>query len=137
MELEPNFRNAYNTLMRCYQQKEMYREAVEADLKSLSLSNYPPEKIEELKNIFAASGWQAYWRKQLETQSQQNQIEYVPSYQAIEIYLRLGEKETALHLLEKSYYERGDAPLYVRAEPPLDALRNDSRFQYLLRRSGL
>jgi hypothetical protein len=73
---------------------------------SRSLSNYSPEKVEELKNIFAASGWQAYWHKQLETQRQQNQIEYVPSYQAIEIYLRLGEKETALRLLEKSYDER-------------------------------
>ncbi|MEJ7860709.1 MAG: hypothetical protein WKF90_03625 [Pyrinomonadaceae bacterium] len=29
------------------------------------------------------------------------------------------------------------APLYVRTEPMLDALHNDSRFQYLLRRSGL
>jgi len=137
LELEPNFRNAYDTIMRCYQQKGMYGEAVEADLKSLSLSNYPAEKVEELKNIFAASGWPAYWRKQLETQKRQNEIEYVPSYQAIEIYLRLGEKETALRLLEKSYDERCAAPLYVGAEPPLDALRNDSRFQYLLRRSGL
>jgi DNA-binding winged helix-turn-helix (wHTH) protein/TolB-like protein/Flp pilus assembly protein TadD len=137
LELEPNFRNAYISLMRCYQQKEMYAEAVEADLKSLSLSNYPPGEIEELKNIFAASGWQAYWRRQLETQRQQNQIEYVPSYHAIEIYLRLGETETALRLLEKSYDERSDAPLYVRTEPPLEALHSDSRFQYLLRRSGL
>jgi hypothetical protein len=134
LELDDSLAEA---LMRCYQQKEMYGEAVEADLKSLSLSNYPPGEIEELKNIFAISGWQAYWRKQLETQRQQNQIEYVPSYQEIEIYLRLGENETALRLLEKSYDERGDAPLYVRTEPMLDALHNDSRFQYLLRRSGL
>jgi len=78
-----------------------------------------------------------YWRKQLETQRQQNEIEYVPSYQAIEIYLWLGEKETALQLLEKNYDERSDAPLNVRTEPPFDVLRNDSRFQHLLRRSGL
>lgn len=137
LELEPNFRNSYISLASCYQQKEMYGEAVEADLKSLGLSNYPPEKIEELKNVFAASGWQAYWRKQLETQRRQNEIEYVPSYRAVEIYLWLGENETALQMLEKNYDEHGDAPLNVRTEPPFDALRNDSRFQRLLRRSGL
>jgi len=137
LEMDPNFRNAYATIMYACQQKGQFAEAVEADLQVLRLSKIAPERIEELNAAFAASGWQGYWRKQLEMTKQRAQNEYIPAYLFAEIYLRLGDKEAAIQAIEKSYEERGDGPLFVRAEPPLDELRGDPRFAYFLRRSGL
>ncbi|MEP7338424.1 MAG: winged helix-turn-helix domain-containing protein [Acidobacteriota bacterium] len=137
LEMDPNFRNAYSTIMYACQQKGLFAEAVDADLQVLRLSNVQAARIEDLKAAFASSGWQGYWRKQLELMQERARSEYVPAYVFAEIHLRLGDREAALQAIEKSYEERGDGPLFVRAEPPLDALRSDPRFAYFLRRSGL
>ena len=50
------------------------------------------------------------------------------------IYCGLGEKEQALQLLDRAY-DQGEHPLGPGAEPMLDPLRSDPRFQDLLRRS--
>ncbi len=136
LELDPDFRNAHANLLYAYQQKGMDAEAVEADSQVLRLSGVAPEKVEELKAAFASSGWKGYWRKRLELMKLRSRSEYIAMYDLAEVYLRLGEKEAALRALEMSYDERGDGPLYVRVEPPLDPLRSDPRFNYLIRRSG-
>jgi hypothetical protein len=51
-------------------------------------------------------------------------------------YALLGDKEHTLEWLEKAYEAR-DPWLYVKADPRLDNLRADARFQSLIRRMGL
>ena len=62
---------------------------------------------------------------------------YVPAYDLAIVHLALGEKEAALHWLERAY-ERHDWALMVLAvEPRLDPLRSEPRFRALLSRVGL
>ena len=136
LDLDPNFSNAYATLAYAYEQKRDYPRAVENDLRVLRLANRPEPEIAALRNTFANSGWKAYWTAELKL-LQKAPPGSVPTYVFAEIHLRLGNKEEALRLLEKSFEERSDAPLLIGVEPLLDSLRSDDRFVYLLRRVGL
>jgi tetratricopeptide (TPR) repeat protein len=136
LDLDPNFSNAYATLTYAYEQKHDYPRAVEADLQVLRLAKRSERNIMELRNIFRTSGWRAYWSAELKL-LQKAPPGSVPTYALSEIHLRIGDREAALHLLERSYEERSDAPLLVGVEPLLDPLRSDERFVYLLRRTGL
>ncbi len=136
LDLDPNFSNAYATLTYAYEQKHDYPRAVDADLQVLRLANGSEEEIAALRKRFTTSGWQAYWSGKLEL-LQRAPTDSVPAYVFAETYLRLGNREEALHYLEKSFEDRGDAPLLVGVEPLLDPLRSENRFIYLLRRAGL
>jgi hypothetical protein len=48
----------------------------------------------------------------------------------------LGEKEQALHWLERAY-EEGAGHMGLKVDPTWDSLRSEPRFQDLLRRMGL
>ena len=136
LELDPNFSNAYATLAYAYEEKRDYPRAVEADLKVLRLANRSEQEIAALRKTFANLGWRAYWAAELKL-LQKAPPGSIPSYVFAEIYLRLENREAALHFLEKSFEERSDAPLLIGVEPLLDPLRSDDRFIYLLRRAGL
>lgn len=136
LELDPNFSNANATLEYAYEQKHDYPRAVNADLEVLRLSKGSEAEIAALRKKFTISGWQAYWSGKLEL-LQKAPTGSIPAYVFAETYLRLGNREEALHSLEKSFDDRGDAPLLVGVEPLLDPLRSDNRFIYLLRRAGM
>lgn len=53
------------------------------------------------------------------------------------VYVALGENDKALELLEKEYEEHQSGLFYVNANPLLQPLRSDARFQDLVRRIGL
>lgn len=62
---------------------------------------------------------------------------YVPSYSLALIYTGLDERDAALAYLEKTFEERWRAVPFLGAEPALDALHSDPRFQDLVRRLNL
>jgi tetratricopeptide (TPR) repeat protein len=136
LELDPNFSNAYATLAYAYEQKRDYPRAVEADLQVLRLANRSEQELAALRKTFANSGWGAYRAAELKLLQKAPPCS-VPPYVFAEIYLWLGNREAALHFLEKSFEERSDAPLLIGVEPLLDPLRSDDRFIYLLRRADL
>jgi hypothetical protein len=54
------------------------------------------------------------------------------------IYAGFGQKDRAFEFLEKAYLEKAlDLSWYLKADPRIDSLRSDPRFQSLLRRVGL
>lgn len=52
-------------------------------------------------------------------------------------YLGIGDRERALVWLEKSVRERASSAMWLKADPLLESLRDDPRFQELLHRVGL
>jgi len=137
LELDPNYKNAYETLTYAYEQKHDYPQAIEADLQVLRLSNKSEKETAALRRKFIISGWHAYWVGKLQLLQKEAQEGFVPAYFFAETYMRLGNREAALHFLEKGFDERSDAPLLVGVEPLMYPLRSDSRFINLLRRAGL
>jgi DNA-binding winged helix-turn-helix (wHTH) protein/tetratricopeptide (TPR) repeat protein len=66
---------------------------------------------------------------------------YTCPYESAVTYLALGETDTSMALLEKSYDKRSNCLIFLRGDPRLRPLREDSRyqqrFQALLVRVGL
>lgn len=63
--------------------------------------------------------------------------QYVSSTAFAMIYLGLGEKEKALDWLDKSYQDQESACWYLTVDPMYDSVRNEPRFQALLKKVGL
>ncbi len=81
-------------------------------------------------------GAETYWRWRLDFFRERAKREYVsPDVFAI-MYAHLGEKDEAFEQLEKSF-EEGEDMSDLKVGPMWDPLRDDPRFQDLLRRMNL
>ena len=64
--------------------------------------------------------------------------DFVDPVRVIPVYIALGEIERAFNLLERAYSVRSFILMYtIKSDPWFDPLRNDPRFEDLLRRMGL
>jgi adenylate cyclase len=63
--------------------------------------------------------------------------EYASHFALAAAYGWLGDKDKAFSLLEKGYAERNTRLIAIKSDPWLDPLRDDPRFNALLRRIGL
>jgi hypothetical protein len=53
------------------------------------------------------------------------------------IYIGLDEREQALNLLEKAYHQHSAMMAWLKADPRFDNIRQEPRFQDLMRRVGV
>jgi TolB-like protein/Tfp pilus assembly protein PilF len=65
---------------------------------------------------------------------QESTRRHVNSYAVAALYAQLGEKERALYWLERAFAQHSGFMPGLKAEPFVDSLRSDPRFQDLLRR---
>lgn len=135
--IEPNDRSSYYALYDVYEQKKMYREAVETYLKIRSLNGAKPEKVEEFREAFSLSGWQGFLRKQLQELENTAKTKPVSPYSFANLYVRLGQKDEAFAWFEKTFEARDPSILQFKIEPAYDILRDDPRYAGLIRRIGL
>jgi adenylate cyclase len=68
---------------------------------------------------------------------EQAKRQYVNSSAFAAIYLGLGEKEKALDWLDKCYEDQESACWLLKVDPIYDSVRNEPRFQAILRKVGL
>ena len=99
-----------------------------ADLK---LANMDEQSIQFYETIYQTAGWQGVMREQAR-RNKENPVEHM--FLIATIHAQLGDKDTALEFLEKSYTRREFWMAHLQIEPRLDSLRSDSRFEELVRR---
>jgi len=130
-ELEPNESGAYRGLARTYAHMGRYEDAVRTRQKAMTISAAPPEVVEALDRAYGESGARGYWMWCLERL--EGQHDRYPAYTSM-YYAQLGDKDKALDLLEKAF-EKHDGEMHtLKINPHWDPLRDDPRFQDLVRR---
>lgn len=135
--VEPTSPAAYRSLSQIYLQRQMYPEFFEAYIKTQELTGTPPEKIAEMQKIFNAEGEPGlvlYSLNEIETKAKTGYVS--PTIFALH-YTLLGKKDEAIVWLERAYDERHPFLVQLKIDPEFDSLRDDPRFQDLLRRIGL
>src|SRR5438552_4548312 len=86
---------------------------------------------------YAISGDRPKAEQMLRELEEMAKRQYVNTTAFASIYLGLGEKEKALDWLEKSYEDQESACWYLTVEPVYDSVRNEPRFQAILKKLGL
>ena len=134
LEMDPGFYYAHWNLGSALAVKGALEPAIEEYQKARALTD-DPSALGLLAHAYAVSGNRPEAlkiRDQLEALAKQR---YVSSYSLALVYLGLGDKEEALHRLEKAYQDHsGEAVRFIKVEPMLDPLRGDPRFEALVER---
>jgi tetratricopeptide (TPR) repeat protein len=126
LELEPEYVLAYWYLFRTYWQKGSYDQAWAALLKSGALGPLERSDVElgDKEGILAVA----------ESLDERSSTRYVPKAPMALFYMLAGEKEKALQSLERASEERDPNLVYLKVFPEWDSLRDEPRFQDLVRR---
>jgi tetratricopeptide (TPR) repeat protein len=90
-----------------------------------------------LGRAYALAGDKAAARRILEDLLAESRRHYLPSSSLATVYAALGEKEKAISMLEKAYSDRDPYVTWLKVDDAFDVLRQEPRFQELLRRIGL
>ncbi len=132
-ELDADFAWAYYTKAQVLLQMGRCREAIEAANRHIALAKAPST----IRTIVlagcgmreeAAAAFEAY------NKARRNRT---PSAQIAIVYTALGDKERALRELEDAVAFPGAPMLGMKVNPAFDPIRNEPRFQAVLRRIGL
>lgn len=137
LDLDPNFSDVYMYLTRAYEQKGMYREAMDAYQKWATLTGWSSPEGEAIRRA-PVSGYADYWRKRVELEKLSKDIEPFNMAEALaQLDEKPEERDQAFALLDRCFAERDYHLMYLKVHPNLDRLRSDARFAALLQRVGL
>jgi tetratricopeptide (TPR) repeat protein len=117
-----------------HREKGMYEEAIAEFLKLADGGSHPAHILGHLGNTCARAGRVREARECLRELKERLEEDTIGLFEVALIYAGLGEKDQAFEWLDKAYEERDKGLMYLKAEPALDPLRSDPRFQDLLRR---
>jgi len=135
LEVDENFGTARGWLFRAYEMKGDYAGAYETFIKSQKRNN--PDRIEIYQKAYETAGWREVRRKLLEFDKLGEQK---PGSNLFAIAVQcalLGDKEQAFEYLNKAVEKRHSQMVMLNVEPAFDSLRDDPRFDELVRRVGL
>ena len=144
IELFPDAPSPRNNIADVYEAKDMYPEAVEQRLIQIKLLfGVSPENIKDLQLAFEKDGYKGFVQKQIDIQldSQRSSLEkdknaYLPAFRIAVDYARLGDKDKAFEYLNKAYDQREPHIAELKIRLPLSSLRDDPRFNELVRKVG-
>jgi TolB-like protein len=134
LEVDPDFGPSYGYLGMAYTQKGMYEEAILAFRKALALGDSPLLVKGRMGYAYAVAGRRDEAIATLGELEELAKREYLDPFYPALVYTGLGENGRALDLLEEAFSHRNRELMMIRVNPQLDTLRDDPRFQDLLRR---
>ncbi len=137
LEIEPGFSVAYWNLGQSLRENGSLPEAIAAFEKADQLSGGNQVFRAALAHAMALSGKKDRATEILEEFLSKSANEYVAPHAMVMIYIGLGELDQAFDWLERSFLERSDFIVEARINPAIDPLRDDPRFDGLLRRANL
>ena len=91
-----------------------------------------PQIAIQIRESFAKGGWEGFLQDQIEDRKLSNPSAYIVGT----FHAALGEKDKAFAELNRSYENREYFMTLLKVDPRLDPLRDDPRFQELLRKVG-
>ncbi len=135
-ELDANFWFAHLFAASADIEKGRYSEAIAEARKAKELSPTQTISVGFEGYALAKSGKRAEAQARVDELLKLATQRYVPPYHMALIYNGLGERDKTLDWLERGYNERDPKMTFLKVEPKWNNLRNDPRFEDLMRRVG-
>lgn len=136
VELAPNYWLGHLQLGLAYEKKGNFAQALQ-ELEEARRMDDNSAILEMLAGTYAAAGRPDEARRITEEMVTRSKTRYVCAYEVATTYAGLEDRESAFLWLRKSLDQRADCSPWIAADPKLDPLRADPRFQDLLHRLGL
>jgi tetratricopeptide (TPR) repeat protein len=137
LEIDPRFPRAHAAIGLGFYLKGQQREAVEATQKSILYSDSSVEYLAQLGFIEGRIGKKDEARRILDDLLSRRRGGYVPPFLVGELYIGLGEADSAFVWLNRAADEHSNNMEYLIIDPTFDPIRNDPRFATLMRKVGL
>jgi len=134
LEMDPGFAVAHGWLGQAYEQKGQYEDAIAEHEKAREGLPGTAYALAALGHAYAAAGKRNEALRILTDLNERRKTTYVSPYAIGVIHVGLGQEDRALEWLERAYEDRDSWLSWLKADPRLDPLRSDPRFQDLLRR---
>jgi TolB-like protein/Tfp pilus assembly protein PilF len=136
LRMAPNSLQVMSTLKSAYHYKQMYEEALEIWKRSF-VAKGDREAEEALARGYAEAGYSGALSRVAEMLIARSSTTYVTPWQIGTLFTRAGKNDEALEWLEKAYEAHDPNMPYISVDPIFDGLRDDPRFQELLRQMNL
>ncbi len=136
LKASPNDLVALSSLRSAYHMKGMYNEALEI-WKASYAARGDHEAEEALARGFEEGGYQVALQRVAEMLIARSRTTFVTPWQIGTLYTRAGKNNEALDWLEKAYEAHDGNTPYLSVDPIFDNMRNEPRFQDILRRMNL
>jgi serine/threonine protein kinase/tetratricopeptide (TPR) repeat protein len=137
VELDPNYPVTYWILGLLLRRTGSYELAITEGEKGVKLSSGSPLMCAAHAHTLGTARKTKEACQLLDDLTKLAKQKYVAPYFFAGIHIGLGENERAIECLEKAYEEHSHWLIYVHIDPSMDGLRDDPRFQDLLRRVGV
>lgn len=137
IEMDPNSPIAHEGLGLGYLRKGLYTEALTEFQKERELSGDYLSYVIYAAEVYARWGKKDEAQKRLQEVQELSKQKYVAPVAIAIIYASMGEKDQAFEWLEKAYQERSVRLQFLKVAYVYDPLRDDPRFNDLVRRVGL
>jgi tetratricopeptide (TPR) repeat protein len=136
LEIDPSSVGAHVILRWNYEKKGMADEALAVYKKETAFAGDTPTSRAKQAHVFAAIGKKDEALKILDGLIKNKKIEQITPYEIGVIYALLDEKTKSIEWLKKAKETHAVGFSFVRVDPLLDNLRNDIRFENLVRKSS-
>ena len=136
LEMQSDYPRAHRNLARVYMAKGMYKEAISEFEKSLSAAKDNPTVLGFLGNAYGRIGEKDKALKILSDLKTMSTKKNIAGEIAL-IHIGLGEKDLAFEWLDKAVKELSVVLLQIKVDPEFDSIRNDPRYNPLLKKMGL
>lgn len=120
-----------------YERLRMFKQARAGYQKAFDLSGGNTETIAFRGHILAQLGERAAAEEAIRVLTELSKQKYVPPYNIAMVHAGLGQVDQALDYLESARQTRDVRLTFLAVEPKWDAMRNQPRFQALLKRLAL
>jgi TolB-like protein/DNA-binding winged helix-turn-helix (wHTH) protein/Tfp pilus assembly protein PilF len=137
LEMDPTFLPAHIALASEYQAVGRWQEAFQEANNAVQLSHDSTTALVELGKLYGLAGKQAEAQTIVQKLITRSAKQFVSPFEIAEIYATLGDRDSTMRWLEKSYSQRESRLPFLKVDSRFDQVRPDPRFQDLLHRIGL
>ena len=137
LDLDADFSRSHLYLGMAYDAIGRHDDAVDELRIALAQSGGSGVIVGILGHALGAAGRDAEARALLDELTARESTQYVPAFNRALIHVGLGERDRAFEYLDRAFEERSSWLVSLKIEPLLDSIRDDPRFEDLVRRVGL
>ena len=133
LDLDENFVPAEGWLGMALGQQQRYTEAIDTFQRALEVDRIPI-LLAMLGHTHAIAGHRAQAEEVLTTLEYESKSRYISPYDLAVIHAGLGDRDAALHELQRAYEDRSAWMVFLNVDPRLDRLREEGAFGDLIAR---